>query len=54
MDTSESDESYRRRWVILAVLCLSVLLTVVANMSLNVALPTSAGSCMQAPPPSSG
>jgi len=30
----------RRRWVILAVLCLSVLLTVVGNMALNVALPT--------------
>jgi EmrB/QacA subfamily drug resistance transporter len=32
--------SPRRRWVILAVLCLSVLLTVVGNMALNVALPT--------------
>jgi len=40
MATSESDQTSRRRWVILAVLCLSVLLTVVANMSLNVALPT--------------
>ena len=30
----------RRRWVILAVLCLSVVLTVLGNMALNVALPT--------------
>lgn len=37
--TSEPDTS-SRRWVILAVLCLSVLLTVVGNMALNVALPT--------------
>jgi EmrB/QacA subfamily drug resistance transporter len=32
--------SYRRRWLVLAVLCLSVLLVVVSNMALNVALPT--------------
>ena len=32
--------SYRRRWFVLAVLCLSVLLVVVSNMALNVALPT--------------
>jgi EmrB/QacA subfamily drug resistance transporter len=32
--------SPRRRWVILAVLCLSVVLTVVGNMALNIALPT--------------
>ena len=34
------EASYRRRWHVLAVLCLSVLLTVVSNMALNVALPT--------------
>ena len=33
------EASYRRRWLVLAVLCLSVLLTVVSNMALNVALP---------------
>jgi EmrB/QacA subfamily drug resistance transporter len=32
--------SYRRRWLVLTVLCLSVLLVVVSNMALNVALPT--------------
>jgi EmrB/QacA subfamily drug resistance transporter len=40
-DQQGGDEtSSRRRWVILAVLCLSVLLSVVGNMALNVALPT--------------
>lgn len=34
------EASYRRRRLVLAVLCLSVLLTVVSNMALNVALPT--------------
>ncbi|HEY3883487.1 MAG TPA: MFS transporter [Trebonia sp.] len=34
------EASYRRRWLVLAVLCLSILLTVVSNMALNVALPT--------------
>lgn len=34
------EDSYRRRRLVLAVLCLSVLLTVVSNMALNVALPT--------------
>jgi len=34
------EAAYHRRWLLLAVLCLSVLLTVVANMALNVALPT--------------
>lgn len=34
------EASYRRRWLVLAVLCLSVLLVVVSNMALNVALPT--------------
>jgi hypothetical protein len=34
------EASYRRRWLVLAVLCLSVLLTVVSNMALNVALAT--------------
>jgi EmrB/QacA subfamily drug resistance transporter len=33
-------DTYRRRWWILAVLCLSVLLTVVDNTIVNVALPT--------------
>jgi len=37
---AQAQTSPRRRWVILAVLCLSVLLTVVGNMALNVALPT--------------
>ena len=41
------EASYRRRWLVLAVLCLSVLLTVVSNMALNVALPT-IGRTMQA------
>jgi EmrB/QacA subfamily drug resistance transporter len=39
-DQHQGQTSPRRRWVILAVLCLSVLLTVVGNMALNVALPT--------------
>jgi EmrB/QacA subfamily drug resistance transporter len=34
------ETSYRRRWLVLAVLCLSVLLAVMSNMALNVALPT--------------
>jgi MFS family permease len=34
------EASYRRRWLVLAVLCLSCLLVVVSNMALNVALPT--------------
>ena len=34
------EASYRRRWLVLAVLCLSILLLVVSNMALNVALPT--------------
>jgi len=34
------DSTNRYRWLILAVLCLSVVLAVVANMALNVALPT--------------
>ena len=33
------EASYRRRWLVLAVLCMSVLLVVVSNMALNVALP---------------
>jgi EmrB/QacA subfamily drug resistance transporter len=33
------EASYRRRWLVLAVLCLSILLVVVSNMALNVALP---------------
>ena len=34
---------YRRRWAILGVLCLSLLIVVIANTSLNVALPTMSG-----------
>jgi EmrB/QacA subfamily drug resistance transporter len=34
------EASYRRRWLVLTVLCLSCLLVVVSNMALNVALPT--------------
>jgi EmrB/QacA subfamily drug resistance transporter len=40
MPTPTIEASYERRWLVLAVLCLSVLLTVVSNMALNVALPT--------------
>ncbi len=40
MASPSVEASYRRRWLVLAVLCLSVLLTVVSNMALNVALPT--------------
>src|ERR1700689_1736617 len=39
MPTPSVEASYRRRWLVLAVLCLSVLLIVVSNMALNVALP---------------
>jgi EmrB/QacA subfamily drug resistance transporter len=39
MPTPGIEVSYRRRWAVLAVLCLSVLLLVVSNMALNVALP---------------
>ena len=35
---------YRRRWAILAVLCLSLMIVIVGNTSLNVALPTLARS----------
>jgi EmrB/QacA subfamily drug resistance transporter len=38
--TPTIEASSRRRWGVLAVLCLSVLLLVVSNMALNVALPT--------------
>ncbi|MEZ5320817.1 MAG: MFS transporter [Microthrixaceae bacterium] len=38
-DTAVPDEIHRRRWWILAVLCLSLLLIVAGNSSLNVALP---------------
>ena len=31
---------YRRRWVILGVLCTSLMIIVIGNTSLNVALPT--------------
>src|ERR1700742_1572083 len=40
MQTPTVETAYRRRWLVLAVLCLSILLTVVTNMALNVALPT--------------
>src|ERR1700677_3828490 len=40
MPTPSIETSYRRRWLVLAVLCLSILLVVVSNMALNVALPT--------------
>jgi MFS transporter, DHA2 family, multidrug resistance protein len=40
MPSPSLEASYRRRWLVLAVLCLSILLTVVTNMALNVALPT--------------
>lgn len=43
MPTPSIEASYRRRWTVLAVLCLSVLLLVVSNMALNVALPTLGG-----------
>ncbi|HEX4787979.1 MAG TPA: hypothetical protein VH372_05920 [Actinospica sp.] len=40
MPTPSLEFSYRRRHLVLAVLCLSVLLVVMSNMALNVALPT--------------
>ena len=40
MPTPNVETSYRRRRLVLAVLCLSVLLVVMSNMALNVALPT--------------
>jgi EmrB/QacA subfamily drug resistance transporter len=40
MSTPTVEASYRRKWLVLAVLCLSILLVVVSNMALNVALPT--------------
>jgi EmrB/QacA subfamily drug resistance transporter len=40
MPVPSIESSYRRRWLVLSVLCLSVLLVVVSNMALNVALPT--------------
>ncbi|MFD2419363.1 MFS transporter [Amycolatopsis pigmentata] len=40
MPDSPSDSAGHRRWWILAVLCLGALLVVVANMGLNVALPS--------------
>ena len=40
MASPSIETSYHRRRLVLAVLCLSVLLTVVSNMALNVALPT--------------
>jgi DHA2 family multidrug resistance protein-like MFS transporter len=36
----EGEEVYRRRWWILAVLCLSVVIVQLDNLILNVALPT--------------
>jgi len=40
MPAPSIEAAYRRRWLVLSVLCSSVLLVVVANMGLNVALPT--------------
>lgn len=40
MPTPSIESSYDRRWLVLTVLCMSVLLVVTANMALNVALPT--------------
>ncbi|MFZ0668634.1 MAG: MFS transporter [Acidimicrobiales bacterium] len=40
MLTPTIEASYKRRWLVLAVLCLSIFLLVVCNMALNVALPT--------------
>ena len=34
------EDVYRRRWMILAVLCLSLVIVVIGNTSLNVAIPT--------------
>jgi EmrB/QacA subfamily drug resistance transporter len=39
-ETREYPDQYRRRWWTLGVLCLSLVMIVVANASLNVALPT--------------
>jgi len=41
-DTEIAPEVYERRWYILGVLCTSLLLIVLANTSMNVALPTMA------------
>src|SRR6202034_2718751 len=41
--TPTIEAASRHRWIVLAVLCLSVLLLVVSNMALNVALPTLGG-----------
>ena len=40
MATPSIEASYQRRWIVLAVLCLTILCAVMANMALNVALPT--------------
>lgn len=40
MPSPTFEASYGRRWLVLAVLCLSAVLLVVSNMALNVALPT--------------
>ncbi|WP_284327614.1 hypothetical protein [Demequina litorisediminis] len=34
-----SESTYRRRWAILATLCLGLMTAMIANMSLNLALP---------------
>jgi EmrB/QacA subfamily drug resistance transporter len=39
-DIAVPENVYRRRWLILGVLCLSLIIVVMANTSLNVALPT--------------
>lgn len=36
---SIDDQTYRRRWIILGLLCLSLMIVIVGNTSLNVALP---------------
>ncbi len=40
MTNASLERIHHRRWVILAVLCLSLVLVVLGNTSLNVALPT--------------
>src|SRR6202790_5830585 len=40
---SEFERNYERRWYTLGVLCLSLVMIVAANTSLNVALPTLVG-----------
>ena len=54
MPTQTAEQIHQRRWWILAVLCLSLLIVFVGNSSLNVTLPTLSRSCTPPNPSSSG